>query len=221
MADKRIFNYAMSDFKETCIWMSYRYAIGRKSIASVMHAEDIAKHMEWVPMNRWEFTGTDILREVNDQIRLYKNIHIESYGNHTIDVFSVIFQWFVDNPKKDAVEYFLKHEWYIDLVKGKIVCIEERKKEIPEKTDYGSFLFENIFNDYPDYKNWIKLANLFLQKHRMVTIEFNGNVEAQKMYEWWDVRVKMSDVTLDKRYSTEDVYMQGWYACHEYIKSVL
>ena len=35
----------MSDFKETCIWMSYRYAIGRKAIASVMHAEDIAKHM--------------------------------------------------------------------------------------------------------------------------------------------------------------------------------
>ena len=32
----------MSDFKETCIWMSYRYAIGRKAIASVMHAEDIA-----------------------------------------------------------------------------------------------------------------------------------------------------------------------------------
>ena len=56
----------MSDFKETCIWMSYRYAIGRKAIASVMHAEDIAKHMEWVPMDRWAFTGMDILREVND-----------------------------------------------------------------------------------------------------------------------------------------------------------
>ena len=40
----------MSDFKETCIWMSYRYAIGRKAIASVMHAEDIAKHMGWVPI---------------------------------------------------------------------------------------------------------------------------------------------------------------------------
>lgn len=70
----------MSDFKETCIWMSCRYAIGRKAIASVMHAEDIARHMEWVPMDRWAFTGMDILREVNDRIRWYKNIHIESYG---------------------------------------------------------------------------------------------------------------------------------------------
>ena len=201
--------------------MSYRYAIGRKSIASVIHAEDIAKHMEWVPKNRWEFTGIDILREVNDRIKWYNNIHIESYGDPIIDVFSVIFQWFVDNPKKDAVEYFVKHEWYVDLVKVKIVRVEKRMKDIPEKTDFGSFLFDNIFNDYLNYKNWIKLAYLFLQKHRMVTTEFNGKVETQKMYEWWDVRVRMSDATLDKRYSTEDGYMQGWYTYQEYIKSVL
>ena len=122
----------MSDFKETCIWMSYRYAIGRKSIASVMHAEDI-----------------------------------------------------------------------------------------PERTDYGCYLFEDIFNDYSDYMNWIKLANLFLGKHRMVTMEFNVKVETRKMYEWWGVMVGMSDVTLDKRYSAEDDYLRGWYVCQEYIKSVL
>lgn len=47
----------MSDFKETCIWMSCRYAIGRKAIASVMHAhaEDIARHMEWVPLNNLRY----------------------------------------------------------------------------------------------------------------------------------------------------------------------
>ena len=201
--------------------MSYRYAIGRKSIASLMHAEDIAKHMEWAPMERWAFTGMDILREVNDRIKWYKNIHIESYGDPTIDVFSVLFQWFSENPQKDAVEYFVKHEWFVDLVKGEVVHIEERTKDIPEKTDYGSYLFENIFNDYSDYKNWIKLANKFMQKQKMVATEFNGKVETRKMYEWWDVRVRMSDVTLEKRYSTEGGYMRGWYIDHEYIKSVL
>ena len=211
----------MSDFKETCIWMSYRYAIGRKSIASVMHAEDIAKHMEWVPMDRWAFTGMDILREVNDRVRWYKNIHIESYGDPTIDVFSVIFQWFEDNPQKDEIEYFVKHEWYVDVVNGTVVRVEERTQDIPEKTDYGSYLFEDIFHDYSDYKNWIKLANMFLQKHRMVTTEFNGKVETQNMYEWWDVRVRMGGVTLAKRYSTEDGYMRGWYTDPEYIKAIL
>ena len=144
----------MSDFKETCIWMSYRYAIGRKAIASVMHAVDIAKHMEWVPMDRWAFTGMDILREVNDRIGWYKNIHFESYGDPTIDVFSVIFQWFTDNSQEDEIEYFVKHEWYVDVVNGTVVRVEERMQGIPEKTDYGSYLFEDIFGDYSDYKNW-------------------------------------------------------------------
>ena len=80
---------------------------------------------------------------------------------------------------------------------------------------------EDIFHDYSDYKNWIKLANMFLQKHRMVTTEFNGKVETKNMYEWWDVRVRMGGVTLAKRYSTEDDYMRGRSINQEYIKSVL
>jgi hypothetical protein len=58
----------MSDFKETCIWMSYRYAIGRKSIASVSHARDIANHLDWIPDDRKEFTGKDMMREINDKL---------------------------------------------------------------------------------------------------------------------------------------------------------
>ena len=77
------------------------------------------------------------------------------------------------------------------------------------------------YGDYSDYKNWIKLANMFLQNHRMVTTEFNGKVETQKMYEWWDVRVRMGGVTFEKIYSTEDGYMRGRSINQEYIKSVL
>lgn len=43
----------------------------------------------------------------------------------------------------------------------------------------------------------------------MVITEFNGKVETQKMYEWWDVRVRMSDVILEKKYSTEAGWMKG------------
>lgn len=85
----------------------------------------------------------------------------------------------------------------------------------------NDILFEDIFHDYSDYKNWIKLANMFLQKHRMVTTEFNGKVETQNMYEWWDVRVRMGGVTFEKVYSTEDGYMRGRSINQEYIKSVL
>ena len=55
----------------------------------------------------------------------------------------------------------------------------------------------------------------------MVTTEFNGKVETQKMYEWWDGRVRMGGVTFEKIYSTEDGYMRGWYTDPEYIKAIL
>ena len=84
-------HYEMSDFKETCIWMSYRYAIGRKTIAATSHAYDIAHNMDWIPKARWQFTGIDILREINFHIRCYKNIKVVSYGDPDYDVFSIIF----------------------------------------------------------------------------------------------------------------------------------
>ena len=63
-----------------------------------------------------------------------------------------------------------------------------------------------------------KVSQYVLQKHRMVTTEFNGKVETQKMYEWWDVRVRMGGVTFEKIYSTEDGYMRGWSIDREYIR---
>ena len=65
------------------------------------------------------------------------------------------------------------------------------------------------------------MANMFLQKHRMVTTEFNGKVETKKMYEWWDIRVRMGGVAFEKIYSTEDGYIRGWYTDPEYIKAIL
>ena len=212
-------NYVvMSDFKETCYWMSYRYAIGRKSITSVMHAKDLAQHMDWVPENRWEFTGRDILKEINDRIGWYKNVHIGSYGDHNYDVFSVVFQWFVDNPTEDMVKYFVEHEWYLDLEYG-IVSDVQYRKEIPEPTEYGSYLFDNLFNDYSDYKDWVRLANLFLKKFKVVTIEYDGEVKDIVCQEWWDCRARMGETTIAKRYS-EGYSIDGWSLNDEYIKEV-
>lgn len=208
----------MSDFKETCIWMSYRYAIGRKSIASVMHAADIARHMDWVPTDRWEFTGRDILREVNDRIGWYKNVHFVSYGDHNYDVFGIVFQWFEDNPTEDMVKYFVEHEWYIDLVYGVVTDIQYRK-EIPEPTEDGSYLFDNLFKDYSDYKDWVRLANLFLKKTKTVSVDFLGSKYDEVCQEWWECQVWTSEVTLCKRYSSGNG-IDNWCIDNNFIKEV-
>ena len=214
-------NYVvMSDFKETCYWMSYRYAIGRKSITSVMHAKDLAQHMDWVPENRWEFTGRDILKEINDRIGWYKNVHIGSYGGHNYDVFSVVFQWFDNNPTEDVVKYFVEHDWYLDLEYGVVSDVQYRK-EIPEPTEYGSYLFDNLFNDYSDYKDWVRLANLFRKKTKTVTIKTESGLAVEKeCVEWWDCRTRLGEVTLNKRYSDPSSVMDGWFYGDEHIIDV-
>lgn len=75
----------ISEFEETCMWMSYRYAIGRHTIASSMHANDIATHFFYRLSNdRKEFTAFDIAREIDNILRWEFNLFIE-YPNNNIN----------------------------------------------------------------------------------------------------------------------------------------
>ena len=55
----------LNDFQESCMWMSYRYCIGRHSIAAHHHAGDIAKYCYGkLDFDRSWFVAFDINREV-------------------------------------------------------------------------------------------------------------------------------------------------------------
>lgn len=70
----------LSDFEETCMWMSYRYAIGRHSIASVMHAKDIAVNCFYRLSNEQkEFTSYDISKCIYEQLCFPFNFYIDGY----------------------------------------------------------------------------------------------------------------------------------------------
>ena len=63
-------NYPLSDYEEDCMWMSYRYCIGRHTIASHMHANDIWKNCKGcMSKDRELFTAFDINREIEDKLR--------------------------------------------------------------------------------------------------------------------------------------------------------
>ena len=68
----------LSSFEENCMWMSWRYAIGRNSIGSVMHAHDIAINTFWrQTIERKEFNAFDIAREIDNQLRFPFNFYID------------------------------------------------------------------------------------------------------------------------------------------------
>ena len=66
-------NTKMSDYEEDCMWMSYRYCIGRHTIASAMHANDIWKNCRGrMSKERELFTAFDINRSIEDSLQWIK-----------------------------------------------------------------------------------------------------------------------------------------------------
>lgn len=206
----------MSDFKETCIWMSYRYAIGRKTIAAVTHARDIAMHLDWIPENRREFTAEDILRTINGQTNwLFKNIKVIGVEAR-YDVFSIIFEWFYNNPQEDMEKYFMEHIWYVDLKTGEVYKIESRT-DAPQRTAYGNYTDSTIFNEYHDYLPWIKLVKFIKGATHEVTL--NSTKEIISATRWIDIVHVGENKEIKIKYSKATEYPE-WYISPEYITKI-
>jgi len=66
-------NTKMTDYEEDCMWMSYRYCIGRKSIASQMHAGDIWLNCrDRMSHERQLFAAYDINSMIENQLTFTK-----------------------------------------------------------------------------------------------------------------------------------------------------
>ena len=66
-------NSQLSNYEEDCMWMSYRYCIGRHTIASHMHASDIWYNCKnRLNKERQLFTAFDINREIEMSLAFMK-----------------------------------------------------------------------------------------------------------------------------------------------------
>lgn len=202
----------MMDFKETCIWMSYRYAIGRKSIASVSHAEDIFKHLDWISEDRRKFTAEDIYNEINTKAGFSDNLMISFDGSRQTDVFSVLFEWFSQHPELCTSEYYRNHFFSVDLTTGDVD---------PRELDKPTYEYSTIFHEYSDYEGWIKLAKILSDETYIVTTEYEGKTETNECVMWWAVsNLGEGKFSIEKKYSIKDNRFPRWYIAPEYIKEI-
>lgn len=160
-------NSRMEDF----IWMSYRYCIGRKTIAACMHADTIASVLTDNPTvlskERKEFIVKDLRREINNQLNFKKSIYFEGSRDDE-DVFSALMY------SLNAVGDRTKKVVHFDT---NSMCIYE----VTDKPDL--YEFERPDSDYTDLIPWVKLANwLDESTHRVLTIEFNGKKQEIECY---------------------------------------
>ena len=178
----------ISEFEETCMWMSYRYAIGRHTIASTMHANDIATHFFYRLSNdRKEFTAFDIAREIDNDLRWKYNLYID-YPNENINFrpFETLME-FIKNEKIKDLDEFNKFKsirynvssgvWgvsysdsYVDAYHSSPIGVEQ-KEVYDKKKSYSTM-------DLEDLLHWQKLSAAFdIKRLKVIKTLYEGKEE--------------------------------------------
>ena len=152
----------LSQFEEDCIWMSYRYCIGRSTIAAHMHAGEIANHVyNRLSDKRMQFMSEDINSEIHNKLHWGNFIDMGWYGNIPKKYFKPI----------DVVYSILSKEnidTYEKIRSIKTIQIEWNREK--ENFDYSIYYFNDddknkdygrSFNDLSDLEVWQRLSNLF------------------------------------------------------------
>jgi len=227
----------ISDFEETCMWMSYRYAIGRHTIASCMHANDIAKNFFYrLPNDRKEFTAFDIAREIDNILRWKFNLFIDEYPNINMNYhpYEILMDFIKKYNIKDLNEFnkfdridydCSSNEFKIKYVSSYIDAYHsspdgsEQKEIYDKKTNYNTM-------DLEDLLHWQKLSALFDVKNlKVVKTLYEGKEEEYICFKsYWlqygrktvkdllgnDLEINdLENIHWDEHWSTINDYLSG------------
>jgi len=112
-------NYPLSDYEEDCMWMSYRYCVGRHTIAASMHAPAIWKHCKGrMSKERALFTAFDINREIESSmvfIKPYFHFPLTSLNRIYTSAIDIFCQFLEDYKIEDIADLIKYRDVYIKL----------------------------------------------------------------------------------------------------------
>ena len=112
-------NYTLSDYEEDCMWMSYRYCVGRHTIAASMHAPAIWKHCRGrMSDERSLFTAFDINREIESSmvfIKPYFHFPLTSLNRIYTSAIDIFCQFLEDYKIEDIADLIKYRDVYVKL----------------------------------------------------------------------------------------------------------
>lgn len=160
----------LSDYEEDLIWMSYRYCIGRHTIASTMHAGNIAKHAygRLSPV-RQQFMAYDIRKSIEDVLRIGKaNFYIESSISNQDNLNYRPLEMYLDALSENNI----KTKEDLKRVKSVRAIYDNRttKYVVEMLDDDAEDNSEYLLTDIHDLFVWANLAAcLDTRNHKMIT----------------------------------------------------
>lgn len=164
----------LKDYEEDGIWMSYRYCIGRHTIASHMRAGDILKHyykrLKLTP-ERCKFMSKDINKSIEDCLR---------WGQ--LNVYMSYSQYDNINPLDETIKAISDEDGVID--EEKIKHISKINLEVFDgnvlstiSNDENKTLYY-LINDFTDLIVWSNCAKILdLDSHKVCKVSYQGKDE--------------------------------------------
>lgn len=164
----------MSDkmYHEDLVWMSYRYAIGRHTIAAHQHALNIAKYEYYtLTHDQKQHFATDIRQCIEDNLRFGEyNVSIDySILPEERRPLEFLLQYFIDNPnwETDYKGLIIKR----DISTGKIIY-EDKKLNLQNNYSPLSMMY------LEDLLVWMDLASYFDEdNYKTCNIDYNGEIK--------------------------------------------
>lgn len=182
--DKTKQSIMLTSYEEDCVWMSYRYCIGRHTIASHAHASDIAQNVYGhISKARAQFFSEDINREIHDVFHVGNFIDMGWYGNipkshfRPLDVvYSILDKEGIDSYDKIRKIKSISIDWNRDSEEFDHCTYYYNEHD--KRKDYG-----RSFSDLTDLEIWQRLANLFdINNHKVCELTDGTTCE---YYECW------------------------------------
>lgn len=169
----------LSEYEIDNIWMSYRYCIGRHTIAAHCHACDIANNAYGrMTKERMQFISKDINQEIYDKLHVHDWFIVDNWWNiknvRPLDVFyqclnNIGLKTYDDIKKIKGIECYFTKEG-------------ELKNDVYYYNDKDKFNYKS-FMDVEDLEVWQRLANLFdVDNHKWCRCSGGKIVE---YYEYW------------------------------------
>lgn len=213
----------LSHYEETLLWMSYRYAIGRHTIAAHGHGCDIVKYsyerLKLTP-ERCTFTGFDINQYIYDQMR-FGFFSIDNYSINTKDVNPLdVFFEFINEENIISYEELGKYKRVVAKWDGSKWAFDRTLCDDNEKRSYVSRM------DFEDLIVWQRAAKIFnLDGHKTVVTNYNGEIKEYECIEDYVLDTTKVNLFYKKEYVPVSNYVDNpalyTYISKDYITKVI